>query len=154
MQIRSYKDFVSGTLMIAVGASFATAATNYKIGNAAQIGPGYFPFGLAILLTFLGLIVFAGSFSRAKPREKIDRPDFKILFCIFAGIILFASLLPIIGLVAAIFILVLFSSFASHEHELKYALFVAATLSVLCVITFVYILRLQMPVWPTLFTGG
>ena len=57
MKIKSQRDFFSGLLLIFVGAAFAIGATHYNFGAAVRPGPGYFPFGL-------GIIVFITSFVR------------------------------------------------------------------------------------------
>ena len=57
MKIKSQKDFWSGLMFVATGLGFAAGATNYSFGTSARPGPGYFPFGLGILLAILGVIV-------------------------------------------------------------------------------------------------
>lgn len=54
MKARSQKDFLSGLMFTAVGIAFAVGATNFDIGGAARMGPGYFPLLLGILLAILG----------------------------------------------------------------------------------------------------
>jgi hypothetical protein len=44
-------------MFIAVGIGFAWGATSYSFGSSARPGPGYFPFGLGILLAVLGAMV-------------------------------------------------------------------------------------------------
>ena len=53
MAIASQKDFVSGLMFMAVGGSFAWGAVDYEIGEAARMGPGYFPFVLGLILATL-----------------------------------------------------------------------------------------------------
>ena len=57
MKIKSQKDFWSGLMFVVVGIVFAWGATNYSFGVAARPGPGYFPFGLGILLAILGFAI-------------------------------------------------------------------------------------------------
>ena len=54
MVIKSRRDFWSGLMFLVTGAAFAWGATIYSFGNSARPGPGYFPFGLGILLAILG----------------------------------------------------------------------------------------------------
>ena len=58
MKIKSQKDFWSGLMFIVVGIGFAWGATNYSFGAAARPGPGYFPFGLGILMAILAAVLF------------------------------------------------------------------------------------------------
>ena len=46
--------FWSGLMFVAVGLGFAWGATEYSFGTSARPGPGYFPFGLGILMAVLG----------------------------------------------------------------------------------------------------
>ena len=57
MHIKSQKDFFSGLLFIIVGVAFAWGATSYKVGDAARMGPGYFPLLLGILMAIIGIAV-------------------------------------------------------------------------------------------------
>ena len=54
MSIKSQKDFVSGLMFTAIGAGFAwNSALSYDIGSASQMGPGYFPLVLGLVLVLL-----------------------------------------------------------------------------------------------------
>ena len=63
MKIKSQKDFWSGLMFVAAGLGFAVGATNYSFGTSARPGPGYFPFGLGVLLALLGAVVLFKSLS-------------------------------------------------------------------------------------------
>ena len=63
MKIKSQKDFWSGLMFMAAGLGFAVGATNYSFGTSARPGPGYFPFGLGVLLALLGAVVLFKSLS-------------------------------------------------------------------------------------------
>ena len=65
MTIRSQRDFLAGLFLVIVGGAFAIGATQYNFGIASRPGPGYFPLGLGLILTVLGLIVLATSLVRS-----------------------------------------------------------------------------------------
>ena len=48
--VRSPKDLVAGLMFIAIGITAIVIASNYTLGTAARMGPGYFPRILSILL--------------------------------------------------------------------------------------------------------
>ena len=52
--VRSPKDLVAGLMFIAVGIAAIVIASNYTLGTAARMGPGYFPRILGILMIVLG----------------------------------------------------------------------------------------------------
>ena len=66
MKIKSQKDFWSGLMFMAVGIAFAWGSTNYNFGSSARPGPGYFPFGLAVLMALLGAFLFFESLFRGE----------------------------------------------------------------------------------------
>ena len=146
--IRNQKNFASGLLYIAVGLAFAIGATNYRMGDAARMGPGYFPFALGLLLACIGAIVLATSLRPHTPPERLPKFHFKTLAWILGSVVLFGVLLVPLGLVASLVVLVFVSSMASHEFGWKGALLNAMLLLAICVGAFVYGLGLQLPMWP------
>ena len=57
VKIKSQRDFWSGLMFIGIGILFAWGSTHYSMGASARPGPGYFPFGLGVLMTILGGMV-------------------------------------------------------------------------------------------------
>ncbi len=55
--VRSPKDFIAGLMFIAVGIAAIVIASNYTLGTAARMGPGYFPRILGILMIVLGAVL-------------------------------------------------------------------------------------------------
>ena len=148
LAIRNRKNFASGLLYIAVGLAFAAGATTYRMGDAARMGPGYFPFALGLLLAAIGAIVLAGSVRARTPVEPLSDFHFKILAWILGSVVLFGVLLVPLGLVISLIVLVFVSSMASHDFGWKGALLNALLLLAICAGAFVYGLGLQLPMWP------
>lgn len=159
MKPTSHKDFVSGLMFTAVGIAFAVGATNFDIGNAARMGPGYFPLLLGIVLAILGGIVTLQSFGRHKSGEGDGsigsfawRPLSYILLANLAFGVLLVGLpsigLPPFGLIVAIYALVIISGYARPNHNVKESIVLATVLAVGSYGAFVYALNLQFPVLP------
>lgn len=52
--IKNRSDFIVGLLTLLAGLGYAWAASLYEIGEAMDMGPGYFPLLLALLLMLAG----------------------------------------------------------------------------------------------------
>ena len=162
MKIKSQKDFYSGVVYAAVGVAFAWGATNYTLGEGARMGPGYFLLLLGILLTVIGLAVsFKALVVETEGGDKIGAIAWKPLGFIIAANLLFGVLLgglpsiglPAMGLIAAIFGLTLVSSLAGDTYNIKEVLVLATILAAGSYVAFVWLLKLQFPVWPSFITG-
>lgn len=146
--IRNQKNFASGLLYIGVGLAFAVGATSYRMGDAARMGPGWFPFALGLLLACIGAIVLATSLRPHTPPERLPNFHFKTLAWILGSVVLFGVLLVPLGLAVSLIVLVFVSSMASHEFGWKGALLNALLLLAISAGAFVYGLGLQLPMWP------
>lgn len=149
MKIKSQRDFFSGLLLIFVGAAFAIGATGYNFGAAVRPGPGYFPFGLGIILAILGVIVFVTSFvRRCTDGDPIGAIPWRPLLCVVGAIVFFAIGLPRLGFVIAFPLMIVLTSYASTEFTWKGALLTALVLTVASYLIFIFGLQLNIPVWP------
>jgi predicted outer membrane lipoprotein len=160
--IKSQKDFFSGLMFAIIGGAFAWGATSYSVGTGARMGPGYFPLLLGVLLAILGAFtVFYSLVEHTEDGDKVGkfvwRPIVYVLGANVAFGILLAGLpslgIPAMGLIVAIFALVIIASKAGDRFNLKEVLILAAVLSVGSYTAFIMLLKLQMPVWPTFITG-
>jgi hypothetical protein len=160
--IKSQKDFFSGLMFTLVGGAFAMGATNYSVGTGARMGPGYFPMLLGVVLALLGaFIIFYSLVEHAEDGDKVGsfawRPIGYVLGSNLAFGILLGGLpsigLPAMGLIVAIYALVIIASKAGDNFVLKDVLLLATLLAVGSYLAFIVLLKLQMPVWPTFITG-
>lgn len=157
MKIKSQKDFWSGVMFIVVGLAFAWGATNYSFGQSARPGPGYFPFGLGLLMAVLGAIVLFQSLTvETEDGDPIGAFAWKPLLIIVGSVVVFGALLPRLGMAITLPILVIVASIAGDEFKLKEAVFNAVILTVGSWAIFIWGLGLTIPLWPTLgaATGG
>jgi hypothetical protein len=162
MKIKSQKDFWSGLMFMAAGVAFAWGATSYTIGEAARMGPGYFPLILGILLTLLGLfITFESLVVETEDGRKIGRWAWKPLAFIIGANLVFGILLgglprlgiPAMGLIVAIFALTFVAALAGDEFRVKEVAILATVLAIGSYLAFVVLLKLQFPVWPSFIAG-
>lgn len=154
MKIKSQKDFWSGLMFLFVGIGFAWGSTNYSFGVAARPGPGYFPFGLGVLLAILGaFILFEALTIETDDGEPIGPWAWKPLITIVLSIVVFGLLLPRLGMAISLPILIAMSSFAGDEFHWRDVLLSAVVLTVGSWLIFIVGLKLVLPLWPTFITG-
>jgi len=145
-----------------VGVAFAWGATTYNVGSGARMGPGYFPLMLGILMAIIGLaIMFTGLTVETASGEPIGKWAWKQVIFILGANLAFGVLLgglpsfgiPAMGLIVAIYALVIIAAQAGSKHALPSVLALATVLAVGSYIAFIWALKLQIQVWPTFITG-
>lgn len=149
MRIKSEKDFWSGVLFILVGIAFAWGATHYRFGSSASPGPGYFPFGLAILLALLGaLVLFKSLTIETEGGDLVGAIAWRPLIVIVGAIVLFGVVLPHLGLALSLPLLIVTAALAGDEFHLGEALLNSLVLTLASWGIFIWGLNLVIPVWP------
>jgi hypothetical protein len=150
LKIKSQKDFWSGLMFIVVGIGFAWGATTYSFGVSARPGPGYFPFGLGVLLAVLGAVVlFKALTIEVDGGDPIGRWAWKPLIVIVGSVAVFGWALPHLGMIIALPLLVISSATAGDEFHWKDALINAIVLTIGSWVIFIYGLKLTIPLWPS-----
>ena len=144
--IRHPKDFFAGLLFIAFGIAAIVIGSNYALGSAARMGPGYFPRILGIMLIALGAALSLRALrSQGPPLPGVKwRPTLVVL----GSVVLFGVMVNTAGLVLSTIVLIVLSSAASHEFRPKESLISGVLLAALAVGVFVIGLKLQLPIWP------
>jgi ABC-type anion transport system duplicated permease subunit len=148
LKIRNQRDFGAGIMYMVIGLFFAIVATQYKMGTAAKMGPGYFPFWLGVLMTLLGLLVLLKSLRASAAIEKIPKFNWRIILQITGAVVLYGLLLPRAGFLIAVVVLVFLAAGASKEFTWKGTALNAAFLVTFTYSVFVVGLKLQFPLLP------
>ena len=150
MKIKSQRDFWSGLMFLAIGIGFAWGATNYNFGSSARPGPGYFPFGLGIILALIGaLVLFKALTIETEGGDKIGPVAWKPLGIVLGSVALFGFLLPWLGMILTLPVLIVISALAGDEFHFGEALVNAAVLTVGSWLVFIKGLGLVIPLWPS-----
>ena len=154
MKIKSQKDFWSGLMFVATGLGFAAGATSYNFGTSARPGPGYFPFGLGILLAVLGAaVLFKALTVECEGGDPVGAIPWKPLGLITLSIVLFGLALPRLGMILSLPLLILIASLAGDEFRLKEVIINIVILTVFSWAIFIKGLSLVIPLWPTFMTA-
>lgn len=153
MKLKNPRDFWSGVMFAVIGFAFAIIVKvyEYPMGTGSRMGPGYFPYVLGIMMGVLGLVIIVQAWiSEGAPVAKFA---WKPLFWVLTAFVIFGLIAKWAGLVIAILLLVVISSYGGHEHKWKEAIISSAILAVCSVGVFVYGLKLPFPIWPAFISG-
>lgn len=158
MGIKSQKDFLSGLMFMVIGISYMIGSRGYAIGSASDMGPGYVPFLLSILLTGVGAFVTyfsmlgdtdpEGAMTGLAPRPMIFVLAANLIFGVFLGGLPSVGI-PSFGLFLAIVGLVFVVGLAIRPLRLKETVLTAAFLALCCYLLFHLALQLPVPFWPS-----
>lgn len=156
MRIKSARDAVAGALFVLFGGVALVASHNAKLGSASQMGPGYLPFCLGIVLGVLGLVTIATSISRTDDQRASDEsigatfaPDtVRPMFLIPFSVIAFGLLIERAGLASAVAAATFLSALAAYKFSLKETAITVAVLMIVVPIVFVYLLEVPVKILP------
>jgi hypothetical protein len=154
VKIKSQRDFWSGLMFVAVGLGFAWGATSYTFGSSARPGPGYFPFGLGLLMAILGgAVLFKALVVETEDGEPVGKWAFRPLLILMGSVALFGFTLPLLGMAVALPILIIMVSLAGDEFHWKDCVISVVVLTLGSWLIFIKGLSLVIPLWPKFITG-
>ena len=104
-------------------------------------------------MAVLGVLIMLPAFSKRGPEVRIEKMDFKSIVLVLVAVAVYAATLPTLGFIVSIVLLIMISSFASHEFNLKTTLLSTAVLLVFSWAVFVKGLELQFPFLPPFLTN-
>jgi hypothetical protein len=145
LRVRDSKDFWSGILFIAFGCAGLWFGAEYRIGSAAQMGPGYFPLMMSLALVGIGGLI-AGR-AVIFPGEQIERIAIRPQVLILAAIIVFGLLIERVGLAISVAAVAVVSGLAAQGMRRLELAVLAIALAAGCVLLFVVVLGQPIPIW-------
>jgi hypothetical protein len=147
-RIRSQKDVAAGLIYMLAGGGFSLGALNYKLGEPARMGPGWFPFWIGILLLAVGIATATNGLRRGTAVDKVRPPELRTIAWVIGAVVAFGVLLQPAGLILSLAALIILSSLASHEFSWRGALLSAVVLIAFSTLVFVEGIQLQISLWP------
>jgi hypothetical protein len=147
---RNAKDFWTGIIYIAIGGAAIVIGRDYGLGTAMKMGPAYFPVILSGLLILIGSLSVIRSF--VKSGTPIGTVAWKGLSLVIAATLLFGFTVRGAGMVIALPLMVIISAYASTRFRWKYALALAAGVTVFCILVFQIGLGVPLPILGSWFT--
>lgn len=139
-------DLLTALIFIATGALGLFMARALDGGTAAQMGPGFLPRVVCVLLILVGLAV--GLPALRRPLVLIEPVKVRPVVVILLSIVGFGLAVTYFGFVLASLWLILSSALADPGGKLRQTLLLAGGLTVFGALVFVYGLGVQVPLWP------
>ena len=136
-------DGQSGLFFTAFGLIVAIIARQYPVGTPGQMGPGFFPLWLGILLAVVGGVVIVQALRTeqvAMPRVEWRAAGFVTLAIVAAGVLLLTA-----GLFVAIPVLVVIASLAGRNVRVVRVVVTAVALTAMAYLIFIVGLELRIP---------
>jgi Tripartite tricarboxylate transporter TctB family len=147
---RALKDIVAGAIFIVLGGAFATGSLAYEIGSPLNMGPGYLPLVLGVILVGLGILIVAKGFM-AGEGEPIGVADLRVIVLITAALLFFGLTVRGLGLVGALFGSSLLAALARSQTPIRETLLIAVGITAVSVVVFVLALQLRLPLFGNWF---
>jgi hypothetical protein len=143
------RDFYAGGLMILLGLGAALEGQRYNIGTMRQMGPGFMPVALGVVLVLIGIMIAGTSLAGAADDGESTlpaEPDWRGWLCIIAGPLLFIVFGKYSGLAPATFACVFVSAMGDRSATWKSAFTLALSITIFGVGVFAYVLKVPFPI--------
>jgi putative tricarboxylic transport membrane protein len=138
-------DLLAAATAVGVGIFALGEASGYEFGRPRQMGPGFFPVLLALLMIGLGIgIAIEGWLRKERDDESAEGINIRGLLAASGAILAFGLLIERVGLIPAIFAAVLIGMIAETNIRIPSTLALAAGLSLFATVVFIHGLALPL----------
>lgn len=145
VKIKNQEDFWSGLMFIGFGVAAIVISRDYPMGSAVNMGPGYFPTYLGIIMTILGAVITLISFRIEG--KKIEPFAWRGMIMLSLGFFIFGWAVDRIGFVLSLFALIFCSAWAGKEFRSLEVLIMSVVLISGTIALFIYGLELTFPLF-------
>lgn len=145
----SLPDLMAGVTFVVLGLAFAVGGSRYDVGTALRMGSGYVPIALGAILTILGLVIVVASFRGVDPTvANADRGDipWRRMGLLVGAILFFGFTVGGLGLGPSLLVTTFLAALAGHGTRPGRAAVIAIGLTALCLVVFVTLLQLRLPI--------
>ena len=140
------KQIWAGVLFIVIGIAVYFQSLTYPLGDAQHMGPGYFPSRLAIVLILFGVCAIAQRLMHKRP-DPIGQAQILPIVFLVIGICAFGLLIDSLGLIAAVFALVVACCYSRLRSRPLEVLVIAVVLALVTSVLFVNLLNLPLKIY-------
>lgn len=149
MRLRIRQQLASGLFFVAFGAIVIWLGSDMSIGTAADMGVGYVPRLLALGCIGVGLWQLGAGAMHAWGEVAVI--NVRPIAFVVSTIIAFAGLLPYAGLPLTVFLLVIAAMASGERYDRTRMLMTAVVLAAGSALLFGILLRLQIPLLPSMW---
>jgi hypothetical protein len=145
----SFPDLMAGGTFVVLGLAFAIGGSQYDIGSALRMGSGYVPIALGGTLAALGAVIVVASFRGVDPTvASADRGDipWRRMGLLLAAVMFFGFTVSGLGLGPSLFVTTFLAALAGQGTRPPRAAAIAVGITVVCLVVFVVLLQLRLPV--------
>lgn len=143
------KDYYGGALMALVGLSTAYAGDSYRMGTLSDMGPGYFPTAIGLILAGVGIAIALFASPADHKEAVVSRPfDLRAWSAIIGGAIAFIVFGRYGGLAVATFSIVFISALGDKKITFKQAFWLSLGMVVIAIVVFHWALQMRFPLFP------
>jgi hypothetical protein len=144
----SAKEIGAAFICIVFGGFFAfQSVTTLSLGSARQMGPGYFPFAVSLILIALGLLIGVRALQERNPDTIGKLVSLRSLLAILAAPVMFGMTVRPLGFVPALMFTAIVSTYANKQNNFVHALLLGAGLTAFCVAIFSFGLGTNLPLF-------
>ncbi len=148
------RDYYAGGLMILIGSGAAVIGSGYKVGGLTQMGPGFFPVCLGVLIVTMGVLIMLAARAGAKAGPDImdahhalpSHPDWRGWGCIIGSVFSFIVLAEFAGLAPATFFCVFVGACGDNDSNWKSSALLSGGITVFAIALFSFVLHVQIPI--------
>ncbi len=144
-RVRSPQDLGAAIVFIVIGLAGLYLGKDLTFGTASQMGPGFFPTWLSLLIVAIGVGIGVKAVATEGPR--IERFQIRPILFIVAAIVVFGFLINAVGLALSAGLMTIFAAYARRGVSVIETFCLAAGLALFSVILFVYVLGQAVPPW-------
>jgi hypothetical protein len=140
------KDVGAGAVFAVVGLFYGSVSLKtLPIGQALNMGPGYFPIVLSSALVLLGLAIAGRGFVDTLGREPFGAVPWRGVIMLPLAALVFAAFVEKLGMLPGVFVTSFLASLANPKVRIVPAILASIGIAVFCTAVFFYGVRLAIP---------
>jgi Tripartite tricarboxylate transporter TctB family len=154
------RDYWAGGLAAMTGVAAAWIGASYRVGHLDDMGPGFFPLWIGILLGATGISIVLWTWRNARRatgtgtpddggnnQVAVARPDLRGAACVIASLIVFHLMAERTGLIPTTVATVSIAALGDRTNTPVRILGLAAVMSVVAWVVFWWALHIQLPLF-------